>query len=191
MTTVEPVAAEHADALADFFRACQSPCFCRFWHFEGDKNAWLARSALEPEKNEADMRADLSRGEPRASGLVAFDEARRVVGWMKLAPRATLPKLRARPVYRSRDLGPDEGVLAIGCMLVLPELRGTGVARALVVAALELARARGARAVEAYPHAAEALGAHEVWMGPAQLFASLGFRHVAGENPYPVLRVDL
>jgi len=180
--------AEHGDALAELFEASQTPCFCRFWHFEGDKNAWLERCALAPEKNEAEMREALAR--PALHGLIAFDGPR-AVGWMKLAPRATLPKLRARPVYRALDLGPDDGVLAIGCMLVRPDARGTGVARALVAAAIEVARERGARAIEAYPHAASPLGPHEVWMGPADLFASLGFRRVAGELPYPVLRRDV
>ena len=176
-------APEHADALAELFRDASNGCFCRFWHFEGDKNAWLARCALEPEKNEAEMRSDLS-------GVVALD-GDRAIGWMKLAPRASLPKLRGRSVYRSHDLGPDEGVLAIGCMLVRPDARGTGVARALVESAIPIARDRGARAIEAYPHAAESLGPHEIWMGPAGLFESLGFRQVAGERPYPVLRRDV
>jgi GNAT superfamily N-acetyltransferase len=112
-------------------------------------------------------------------------------GWMKLAPRASLPKLRGRSVYRKLDLGPDDGVLSIGCMLVRPDARGQGVARALVTAATRLARDRGASAIEAYPHAATTLGAHEVWMGPHALFASLGFQRVAGEDAYPVLRFTL
>jgi GNAT superfamily N-acetyltransferase len=189
MTLVVEVAGPaHQDALAELFRATQTPCFCRFWHFEGDKNAWLERCALAPEKNEAEMRDALAH--PALQGLVAH-EADVAVGWMKLAARATLPKLRARPVYRSLDLGPDEGVLSIGCMLVRSEARGRGVARALVTSSIEIARARGARAIEAYPHAASPLGPHEIWMGPADLFASLGFRRIAGEIPYPVLRRDL
>ena len=176
----------HGDALGALFHASGNACFCRFWHFGGDKNAWLDRCANAPDENEREMRGDL----PREEALVALDEEV-AVGWLKLAPRARLTKLRARPVYRSLDLGADEGVLSIACMLVRPEARGRGVARALVTGAIEIARARGARAIEAYPHAAEGLGAHEVWMGPAGLYASLGFRRAAGELPYPVLRLDL
>jgi GNAT superfamily N-acetyltransferase len=110
---------------------------------------------------------------------------------MKLAPRKTLPKLRTRSVYRALDLGDDEGVLSIGCMLVRPDMRKKGVARALVSAAPAIAKTSGARAIEAYPHAAEGLGEHEVWMGPNALFVSLGFERVTGEHPYPVLRLDL
>ena len=187
---VEAVAPRHLDALSELFRACESPCFCRYWHFEGDKNAWLERCAFSPTVNEAEMRADVVRGEARARGLVAFEDST-AVGWMKLAPRKTLPKLRTRSVYRALDLGDDEGVLSIACMLVRPDMRKKGVARALVSAAPAIAKASGARAIEAYPHAAEGLGEHEVWMGPSALFTSLGFARVAGETPYPVLRLDL
>ena len=125
-----------------------------------------------------------------ARGLVAFEEDR-VVGWMKLAPRATLPKLRNRGPYRALDLGADDGVLSIGCMLVRPDMRKKGVARALLAEAPRIAKELGAKAIEAYPHAAEGLGEHEVWMGPNALFLSLGFKRVTGEHPYPVLRLDL
>lgn len=188
--SIAELAAHHLDAIADLFRACECPCFCRYWHFEGDKNTWLERCATSPHTNEAELRMDVLRGEARSAGLVALegDAAR---GWMKLAPRASLPKLRARPVYRSLDLGPDEGVLSIACMLVHPDARGTGVARALVTEAPRFARERGARAIEAYPHAVAGLGPHESWMGPHALLAALGFRAVGGENPYPVMRLEL
>lgn len=192
MTDVVPLAPAHLDALAQLFRACDCPCFCRFWHFEGDKNAWLERCAQSPAANETELRADVLRGEARAAGLVALDGSR-VSGWMKLAPRATLPKLRGQSVYRTLDLGPDDGVLSIGCMLVHPDMRGTGIARALVTAATRMAHDRGARAIEAYPHATE--NVHEVpermWMGPYTLFSSLGFKRVAGDDVYPVLRFTL
>jgi GNAT superfamily N-acetyltransferase len=183
---VVDVAPIHLDALAELFRACECPCFCQYWHFEGDKNAWLERCAQSPEVNESALRADVGRGEA-AAGLVALDDSR-VMGWMKLAPRATLPKLRGRSVYRALDLGSDDGVLSIACMLVHPDARGSGIARGLVTAATRMAHDRGARAIEAYPHARSGLGAHEAWMGPHALLVSLGFKRVAGDDVYPVLR---
>lgn len=175
----------HADALVALFRACECPCYCRYWHFEGDKNGWLERCALRPEQNEAELRADAAM-----RGVVAFEGAD-AIGWMKLAPRASLPKLRGRAVYRAHDLGPDDGVVSIGCILVHPAHRGRGAARALVARSLDLARESGVRAIEAYPHAMTGLGAHEAWMGPQELFVSLGFVHAAGEMPYPVMRFTI
>ena len=93
------------------------------------------------------------------------------VGWMKLAPRALLPKLRRQGVYRALDLGDDAGVWSIGCFLVHPDHRRHGVARALVEAAPEYVRAWGGRAVEAYPHRVpHPPHDEEAWMGPESLF---------------------
>jgi GNAT superfamily N-acetyltransferase len=191
MIQVVPIEPRYLDALTDLFRACECPCFCRYWHFEGDKNAWLERCASSPHMNEAELRADVARGEARTMGLLAFGPDEHAVGWMKLAPRASLPKLRARPVYRALDLGSEDGVLSIGCFLVHPASRKHGVARALVEHAIDLARGRGARAIEAYPHAAPNLGDHEAWMGPHDMLVSLGFTRVAGEDAYPVLRFTI
>ncbi len=190
VAALEPV---HLDALAALFRACECPCFCRYWHFEGDKNAWLARCAESPQVNEAELRSDVVRGEPRSWGVIGL-EGDEVVGWLKLAPRVVLTKLRTRPVYKSLDLGDGDGVLSIGCMLVHPKHRRAGVATDLVHGAIVLARARGAVAIEAYPHVlggdAEQ-GDHLVWMGPHTLFVACGFRRVAGEDAYPVLRFTI
>ena len=189
---VELATTEHEPGLRALFERCHSPCYCRYWHFTGNKNEWLDRCAHRPEENAAELGAALRSGDPSASGLVAREPGSgEIVGWMKLTMRAAVPKLRSLPVYRSLPLGPEDTTFVIGCFLVDPRFRKRGVARALVAAAIEVARERGARAIEAYPHAASPLGPHEVWMGPADLFASLGFRRVAGELPYPVLRRDV
>ena len=113
----------------------------------------------------------------------------RIVGWMKLSARAVVPKLRALPVYRSLDLGPEDTTLSIGCLLVDPRARRRGVARALVTGAETHARARGARAIEAYPRrSSEPLHDEEAWQGPEQLFRELGFAPVVDLAPYPVYR---
>ncbi len=190
---VEAISIARWPALEALFRACECPCFCRFWHFEGDKNAWLARCASRPEQNATEQRALVERGDPSGRGLIALRD-NEVVGWMKLAPRASLPKLRHRSVYRSLDLGSDEGVYSIGCFLVHPRARKLGVARALAEAAPRFVAAWGGRAVEAYPHKSSApLGDHEAWMGPYAMLTRLGYEPVAAPTkpaePYPVLRI--
>jgi GNAT superfamily N-acetyltransferase len=180
-------------AFAELFEACACTCFCRWWHFEGTKNDWLARAANEPHANR-DEHARLAReGDPRAGGLLALD-GETAVGWMKLTPRAAVPKLRRLPVYRGLDLGDDAGVWGVGCFLVRPDRRGQGVARALLVAADAHVRAAGGLAIEAYPRrSAETMHAEEAWMGPEKLFLECGFEPVEapvglGAAPYPVLR---
>jgi GNAT superfamily N-acetyltransferase len=179
---VRPLDASNIDALAELFRASHSSCFCRYWHFNGNKNEWLERCAFRPEENEAELRASV--GSPQ--GLVAL-VGEQAVGWLKLTPRAAVPKLRALPVYRSLDLGDEHTTYSIGCLLVHPTFRRQGVARALVDAAPAAAESWGALAVEAYPRrATHPLSDEEAWQGPERVFAA--FEVVHEEGPYPVLR---
>jgi GNAT superfamily N-acetyltransferase len=191
---VVEVLPEHDAAFAALFEACGSTCFCQYWHFEGDKNAWLAR-ALTPEKTREERQALTRSRDPRAGGLLAF-EGDLAVGWMKLTPRAVVPKLRRLPVYRAIPLGEDEGIWSVGCFLVHPERRRTGVARALLAAAEAHVADRGGHAIEAYPRrASEPLHAEELWMGPESVFVRAGFEIVGGgeawAGPYPVMRKTL
>ncbi len=177
------------DAWAALFEASGSACFCRWWHFEGTKNEWLARCFHEPQRNREEQQALVRSGAPEGRGLLALEDDGGAVGWMKLAPRARLPKLRRQGAYRSIDLGDDEGVWSIGCLLVRPDRRRRGVARALVEAAPEHVRAWGGRAVEAYPHrVTHPLHDEEAWMGPERLLVTLGWEVVHDVAPYPVYR---
>jgi len=185
---------EHAAGLRALFEASASSCFCRYWHFAGTKNEWLDRCAHRPEENARELEAALGSGgsgdsrDASAGGLVALD-GDRIVGWMKLTPRAAVPKLRSLPVYRGLDLGPEDTTFAVGCFLVDPRERRRGVARALLEAAPEHARRAGARALEAYPRRADVpLHDEEAWQGPEGLFAKLGFVAVHDVAPYPVYR---
>jgi GNAT superfamily N-acetyltransferase len=189
---ITPLVAENAGAWASLFEASGNACFCRWWHFTGNKNEWLARCFQEPAKNRDEQTALVEAGAPEARGLLAMEEGD-AVGWMKLAPRALLPKLRRQGAYRAVDLGEDDGVWSIGCLLVRPDRRRSGVARALVEAAPGQVREWGGRAVEAYPHrVGHALHDEEAWMGPEGVFAvTNGWQVVHDVAPYPVYRVLL
>ncbi len=192
MFTVEQATSVHFDRLAALFEASSCGCHCRYWHFSGTKNDWLARLATTPDENKMELSAALAAHDDSARGLVAIAnglENKPIVGWMKLAPRAAVPKLRNLPTYRSLDLGDDAGAFSIGCFLVHPAHRKNGVARALVDAAPEIVRAWGGKSIEAYPHRIDRpMYDEEAWMGPASLFMHAGFEKIAGEDPYPVLR---
>ena len=197
---VVPLDASNLDAIAPLFAACNCPCHCQFWHFAGAKNDWLARCAFTPEQNRADHEAQIRAGDPAARGVLALDPADPSIalGWMKLAPRSTLPKLRRLPVYKNLDLDPDEtprgAIYSVGCFLVHPAHRGRGVARALLAGAIAHAREWGwpVRAIEAYPRISpEPMHAEEAWMGPTSIFDACGFVAIAGDAPYPVYRKEL
>jgi GNAT superfamily N-acetyltransferase len=185
------------DAL---FEACGSGCFCRYWHFEGTKNEWLARTFEAPRQNQDEQHSLVERDDLGARGLLATDDddSAAALGWMKLAPRARMTKLRRLGPYRSlQDDSATQGdaVWVIGCLLVHPAHRGRGVARRLIAAADDHVRAWGGSAVEAYPRgtadATVRLHPEEAWMGTDALFASLGFARVAGDPAYPVYRKPL
>lgn len=187
-TRIERLSVATVDAWRALFDASHSGCFCRYWHFEGDKNAWLARSAFEPERNFQEHAQLVSNEEHEGRGLVAL-EGDACVGWLKLTPRASVQKLVRLGVYKRWPLGDDDGVWSIGCVLVRPDRRGQGVSRALIAAAAEHARRWGAKALEAYPHVQQGRVADEQLMrGALSAYLAEGFVEVTGERPYPVLR---
>lgn len=186
---VEAVTEAHLRSLNALFESSSSACFCRWWHFQGTKNDWLDRCANRPEENAADLAEAVRAGATAARGLVALDDTNAVLGWMKLTARSDVPKLRSLPVYRNLALGDDTKTFSIGCLLVHPDARGRGIARALVEAAPAFARAWGADAVEAYPRrSAEPLHPEEAWQGPEHVFLAAGFDVAHDTPPYPIYR---
>ncbi len=188
-------AADHAGLVA-LFDACACPCFCRFWHFEGDKNEWLARCYVEVGTNRRELEVELELGAPSAHGLVALATppaggAPQVVGWLKVAPATAVAKAYDQKLYRKLPCfeGDRAGVFLLGCSLVHPDHRRHGVLRRMVRAAVALAPALGATSLEALPRRAkEPVSPEELWVGPAQLFLDEGFVEVHAFEPYPVLR---
>lgn len=193
----ERAASRHADGLLAMFERAGSGCFCQYWYFEGDKNAWLERCYIKPEENRAALVARLARPEP--CGVVALSARGEVCGWMNLSRAGSVPRLYDQRVYRSlpcfqgepRD---RENVFAVACCYVAEAERGRGVGRALLAAAIAEVRKAGGSALEAFPRATpegEQLRADEVWLGPEAMFASAGFTAVSDFRPYPVLRLHL
>lgn len=192
--TIEAAGPEHGDGLSVLFAAEASPCYCRYWHFEGERNAWLERCAFNPEENEAELRARLAQGSDEARGIVAKSSEGQIVGWLKLAPQVAMRKLYDQRLYRQLPCfeGDRDGVFTIGCLLVHPAWRRRGVARELVAGAIRIAPSFGARALEAFPRRVPE-GAHDadLFMGPEGVYFENGFVRVYEIGPYPVLRREL
>lgn len=138
------------------------------------------------EEREARFREQTACGHPGApttSGIVAFlgDEP---VGWCAVEPRTHYARLlRTRVPWAGREEDrADEGVWAIVCFAVRRGYRRQGVSTALAVAAVEHARAGGARAVEGYPKQL-APGKEEIWgelyVGTPGMFEAAGMRVVS------------
>ncbi|MEP7052221.1 MAG: GNAT family N-acetyltransferase [Pseudomonadota bacterium] len=177
----------HGDALVSLFERTATPCHCQYWHFTGDKNAWLDRLFHAPELNRAAFLEHLAR--PGLKGVVAL-RGEQAVGWLKLCLATSIPKLYEQRLYKGLPCfsGPRDGVLTVGCVLVDDEFRRQGVARALVRHGLVLAQQAGARAIEAFPRRSDDAGAPELWTGPSAVFLECGFEIINDFGPYPVLR---
>ena len=189
--SVEVARPEHVQELAALFARTGSTCFCRYWHFAGDKNAWLDRCANRATDSRSEMEQALGRATDQMRGVVAIHQ--RVIGWMKLAPAESLRKLYDQRLYRGLPCfqGDRAGVFTIGCFLVDEAWRRRGVAHALLDAGIAAARSWGARAIEAFPRRSELASAEELWTGAAGLFTKAGFAEVHDFAPYPVFRLNL
>ncbi|GAA1742642.1 GNAT family N-acetyltransferase [Microcella frigidaquae] len=159
-------------------------CWCRWWL---TTNAEYA--AATDDDRRAAARADHADGHPR--GLLAR-RAGEAVGWVSVAPRADYVRLpRTRLIADGTpdpDLG-DPAIWAIVCFAVAPAHRRTGVARALLDAAIAHAAAHGAARIEAYPVDTDpahgrAPSPGDLNTGTLALFATAGFTEVARPKPH-------
>jgi len=93
-------------------------------------------------------------------------------GWCAVAPREEYRKLA-----RSRSTSPfdDQPAWSVVCFLVRRGMRGQGLSRTLLSAAVELATQHGAKIVEGYP----VEGTRNLFRGVPSVFSDAGFKKVA------------
>ncbi len=176
------------DVVAAFGRRGEdrSWCWCRRFLAAADEgDAVDNRSALCDEISAATV----------APGLVAYLDGR-PVGWTRVMPRAELPGVTGNSALR-RVLSDDRGAWWVTCFAVDRSARKSGVATALLHAAVEHARLAGATAVEGHPVDVDALRARRVsgsalFTGTLRIFLDAGFTEVGRTYPSrPVMRRDL
>ncbi|HEU4998944.1 MAG TPA: GNAT family N-acetyltransferase [Lapillicoccus sp.] len=131
---------------------------------------------------------------PSTSGLVAYLDGE-PVGWCAVEPRPAYQGLlrvfRTPWEGRAEDRS-DASVWAVTCLFARAGYRRRGVSRALARAAVELARDRGARAVEAYPMTTTSAIAEELHVGTVRTFADAGLVEVSRPSPRRVvMRLEL
>ncbi len=176
MIDVRPLTPNLWPALSDLFSAGGDPkwCWCQFWRKPGSN--WTNTTA---EENRADLQLLVEQG-GLAPGLVALEDGR-AVGWVGLGPREAFPRLA-----RSRTLPqlPGDDVWVINCFVVARRSRRSGLAGRLLEAAVEYARANGAKTLEGYP--VDASGARipsaSVYTGTTGMFERAGFELAAAST---------
>lgn len=141
------------------------------------------------------LRAQTNCGQPRAtttSGLVAYLDGE-PVGWCAVEPRPAYDGLlrvfRVPWEGRAEDKT-DESVWAVTCVFARAGYRRRGIGHALARAAVDFARERGARALEAYPmltQPGEDITWGELHVGTRSMFAAAGFDEVHRPTPRRVV----
>ncbi|MFE9689078.1 GNAT family N-acetyltransferase [Micromonospora sp. NPDC005806] len=197
MTAVDVVPANRASwaDLQTVFgtRGDAARCQCQWYKFR-DRD-WASVPVAARAERLADQASCGSPGSEATSGLVAYLDGE-PVGWCAVEPRTAYLRLRyTRVPWRGRDEDrADPGVWAVTCFVTRAGYRRRGVSRALARAAVEFARARGARAVEGYPMVVppgQDAGAGELYVGTRSVFADAGFVEVSHPTPRRVvMRID-
>lgn len=182
--TIVPVSADRWDDLETLFgpNGAYSNCWC----------TWFLLSSRQWDDAGAAGRRELLAGqvaEGREPGLLAYD-GDEPVGWCAVGPReryARFTSPRAR-VYKAVD---DEPSWVVSCFFIRKDRRGTGVASALLEAAVAHAAEHGATVVEGYPIDRETTTEHSaasLYVGTRSMFATTGFTEAARHEGRPVMR---
>ena len=135
-------------------------------------------------------------GSETTSGLVAYLDGE-PVGWCAVEPRPAFTGLlrnnRVPWEGRAEDKT-DDSVWAVTCVFARAGFRGHGVAYALAQAAVDFARKRGARALEAYPlitQPGQKIAWDEIHVGTRSIFESAGLAEVSQPTiRRGVMRID-
>jgi GNAT superfamily N-acetyltransferase len=162
-----------------------SRCWCRFFALPG------ASFAATPTADRKAQLKDKFDGGGPAPGVLAY-RGSSAVGWCAVEPRHCYPRILRSQVFKAAgesvtgDTNGDESVWSVSCFVVAPGHRRSGVAAALLTAAVDHARANGAAAVEGYPvdpAQRPKAGPPDLYQGTLGLFLAAGFEVVSDAVP--------
>jgi len=171
--------APFADVEAVFgTRGDPAHCWCQWYKIPGSDWRSVGDDALR------DRLATQLEAEGAGPGLLAYD-GDTPVGWCAVEPRPNLIRLPRSRIIAGGTPDPDfddPAIWSVTCFVVPRPHRKRGVGRALAEAAVEYARAQGARLLEAYavdPTARSGAPAAELFPGTVTMFENAGFTEVA------------
>jgi ribosomal protein S18 acetylase RimI-like enzyme len=193
--TVKPLTPDRIADLAALFEEGGDPrwCWCAYFRVRGTDF-----SAGGKTRHRAVTEAATTEGVAtgHAPGLVAY-EGGAAVGWISIGPREDYERLAYSKVLAPVDETP---VWSIVCFVVGRRARGRGIARALLHAGIDYARAHGATTLEAYPidvPQGKRVASADVFRGSLAMYERAGFREVArrqwnaGTPVRPIVRLNL
>jgi GNAT superfamily N-acetyltransferase len=176
-----PVTPERWRDLERLFgeRGAYGGCWCMWWR--------LPRAQFEQQvgqKNKEALKAIVDSGE--VPGLLAYAHGE-PIAWCSVAPREAFPALERTRMLKRVD---DEPVWSAVCFFVAKQFRRRGVMVPLLTAAVEYARARGAKIIEGYPvEPTKALSGYSGYTGVISAFRKAGFVEVLRRSKArPIMR---
>lgn len=148
-------------------------CWCMHWKLRG--------KALSENKGGGNRQIQKSIVDAKVvPGLLAYLDGY-PVGWVAIEPRSQYPKLAHSRVLKPVD---DQEVWSVTCLFVEKKHRRHGIAIGLLRAAVEHAKAHGAKIVEGYPIASEKEAPPVfIFTGTPSAFEQAGFKEVARHAP--------
>lgn len=161
-------------------RGATGGCWCMYWR--------IKRSEFDQQKGEGNKAAFQAVVESNEiPGILAYAGGK-PVGWCAIAPREAYSGLE-----RSRNLKriDEQPVWSVTCFFIAKGFRRKGVTVALLKAAIEYARSRGATIIEGYPVEPKSDAMPDVfaWTGMASAFRQAGFVEVARRaETRPIMR---
>ena len=191
---IMPLTAERFADVATLFEQGGDPkwCWCSYYRLRS-----VDFSSGSRVSNRAVLEGAVERtaDEGRAPGLLAYRDGE-VVGWVSVGPREDYERLVHSKVLAPVD---EQPVWSIVCFVVGRAARGSGVATALLDAAVAYAREHGATLAESYPIETDGrrVPAGQAYKGTVGMFERAGFetaarrRASATTRVRPIMRRDL
>jgi GNAT superfamily N-acetyltransferase len=167
------------DAFRDF-PGWQS-CYCMETHRTQTDEEWAVRTAQD---NRRDMTSKIKDGE--ATALLAYVDGK-PVGWCNYGETTRLNGVMHRFGLNAKE---QEGIGSLACFVIAAPYRQHGVASALLAVALDRLRARGVKAVEAYP-VKELKSAQSNYRGPLSMYLQAGFEPYRETERHLIVRKTL
>jgi len=177
---IQPVTPERWPDLEKLFgkHGASSGCWCMWWR--------LPRAQFQQqagEKNRQALKAIVDSGEP--PGLLAYAESE-AIAWCSLGPRPVFGALERSRTLKRVD---DAPVWSVVCFFVAKPYRNRGLMLPQLTAAVEYAKAHGAKIVEGYPvEPTERLTGDRGYSGVLSAFRRAGFVEVLRRGTRPIMR---
>lgn len=148
-------------------------CYC-VWHHWTDKHEY--ERSLLPKQERAFVKRNyaiqlIERG--KLNGFVAYD-GNKIIGFCNADVKDNYFRLSMKNDADSwQGINPNDKILCIVCFVVDPNMRGRGIAKALLKAICKYAKENNFNYVESYPNVDKFVSTN--CCGPASMYKTFGF----------------